>query len=438
MKHSFRGGIHINEHKNTASCAVTPLPPPARVAIPLSQHIGVPCAPLVAVGDTVKVGQPIGRAEAGLSCPVHSSVSGTVVAIRTRRNLSGQPVTDVVIENDGLGTLHESISPAERPWQALTPEEIIALTEEAGICGMGGASFPTHAKIRSALGKVDTLLINCAECEPYITANHRLLLESPEDVLRGTLLLLRAVGLDGGVLVVEDNKADAIALLRELCEKDYPTLSVAVVKTKYPQGDERQLIRAVKGRELPPGKLPADIGCVVFNAETAAAVFRAAAYGRPLIQRIVTVDGDCVQEPKNLLVPVGAPFRDLIAACGGLRQEPERIISGGPMMGFAVWDADEPVTKGTSAVLLLSDKATDGYLGAHDCIRCGRCVGACPMHLMPNYIAAYARLSDFESAEQNGAMSCVECGACSYICPASIPIVQYVRMAKATLRQKRS
>ena len=436
MKHSFRGGIHIREHKNTATCAVTPLPPPARVAIPLSQHIGVPCQPLVAVGDTVKKGQPIGAAEGGLVCPVHSSVSGRVCEIRTRRSIHGMPVTDVVIENDGLDEWHGDVQP-NAAWETASAEQILAATAAAGIAGMGGASFPTHAKIRSAIGRVDTLLINCAECEPYITANHRLLLEDPHAVLRGTRLLLRAVSLQRGSLVIEDNKPDAIAKLTDLCRREYPDLSVSVVRTKYPQGDERQLIRAVTGRELPPGKLPADIGCVVFNAETAAAVYRAVAYGQPLCERIVTVDGDCIREPKNLLVPVGAPFADLIAACGGLQKTPARMVSGGPMMGFAVWSADEPVTKGTSALLLLSGEATAAYEGAHECIRCGRCVAACPMRLLPNYIAAYTRLGNYEAAAENGAMSCVECGACACVCPAAIPIVQYARMAKGALRQKK-
>ena len=437
MKHSFRGGIHVNEHKNTEKCAVTRIPAPSRVYIPLSQHIGAPCTPVVQVGDTVLRGQLIGEAGAGLGCPVHSSVSGTVVEFRTRHNAMGNIVTDVVIDNDGKDTPADNLRPSDTPPEEWTTEKIIAAVRDAGIAGMGGASFPTHAKIASALGKVDTLLINCAECEPYITANHRLLLEDPMTVLRGTRLLVRALGLSSGTLVVEDNKQDAIDLLSITCAASFPELKVAVVKTKYPQGDERQLIYAVTRRELPSGKLPADIGCVVFNAETAAAVYRAVTGGMPLIQRIVTVDGDCVKEPKNLLVPIGTTFRDLIDACGGLVKTPKLLISGGPMMGFTQWNPDEPVTKGTSAILAMSEEANKPYLGEHECIRCGRCVAACPMHLMPNYIAAYTKQDDYDSAKDYGAMSCVECGSCSYICPAEVPIVQYVRRAKAVLRQKK-
>lgn len=436
MKLSFRGGIRIDEHKNTEGCAIRRLPAPAKVAIPLSQHIGVQCRPTVGVGDRVLRGQQIGELPGGLGCPVHSSVSGVVRELRVRHNSVGAPITDVVIENDGSDRLAPEIYPQERSTETLTPEEITEAVYRAGISGMGGAAFPTHAKIGSAAGHVDTLLINCAECEPYITANHRLLLEDAASVLRGTRLLMRAVGVQTGTLVVEDNKADAIAHLRELCASDYPDLRVAEVRTKYPQGDERQLIYAVTRRALPAGKLPADIGCVVFNAETAAAVFRAAALGMPLIERIVTVDGDCIREPGNLLVPIGTSFRDLIAACGGLKREPARLISGGPMMGQALWSVDEPVTKGTSAVLALSEPARPTPVSAQTCIRCGRCVAACPMHLMPNYMASLARTGDYAGSAEYGTLSCVECGCCSYVCPAGIPLVQYIRAAKAVLRQK--
>ena len=437
MKKTFRGGIRINEHKNTASCAVRDLPPPDTVAIPLVQHIGAPCRATVAVGDRVLRGQAVGAVEGGLGCPVHSSVSGRVCEIRSRETTAGTRVLEVVIENDRLMESVPSIRTSPQDTARMTPEEITEAVREAGISGMGGATFPTHAKIASARGKVDTLLINCAECEPYITANHRLLLEDAESVLRGTRLLLRAVGLTAGQLVVEDNKQDAILHLTHLAATEYPELAVVTVRTKYPQGDERQLIRAVTGRELPMGKLPADIGCVVFNAETAAAVYRAAAYGMPLIERIVTVDGDCVKQPANLRALIGTPFRDLVAACGGLVKKPARLVNGGPMMGLARWDPDGPVTKGTSAILVLSEENLPRISGEADCIRCGRCVAACPMRLMPNYMASYARRAEHESAAEYGALSCVECGACSYVCPAGIPLVQYIRIAKAALRQKK-
>lgn len=438
MKQTFRGGVRIHEHKNTERCMTVRLPSPKRVYIPLSQHIGAPCTPLVKPGDHVLRGQLIGAVGTGLGAPVHASISGTVVELRTRHNALGTVVTDVVIDNDFLDSPDPSMHPASTPPETWTSEKIIEAVRNAGIAGMGGASFPTHAKMTSALGRVDTLLINCAECEPYITANHRLLLEDPMTVLRGTRLLVRALGVKGATFVIEDNKQNAIDLLRILCDASFPELKVASVRTKYPQGDERQLIYAVTRRELPSGKLPVDIGCVVLNPATAAAVYRAITGGMPLIARIVTVDGDCVREPKNLLVPIGTPFRDLIDFCGGLVKEPKSLISGGPMMGAAMWNPDEPVTKGTNAILVLSEEATKPYSGEHECIRCGRCVASCPMHLMPNYIAAYTKRGDYDSAKEYGAMSCVECGSCSYICPADVPIVQYIRRAKNALRQQRS
>lgn len=438
MKKSFRGGIRLHEHKNTAACAVRDLPAPEKVYIPLVQHIGAPCTPTVTVGERVLRGQAIGRVENGLGCPVHSSVSGLVREFRSRETTAGTRVTEVTVENDGLMEEVPSILKTARDTSGLTPADIINFVREAGVSGMGGASFPTYAKIASATGKVDTLLINCAECEPYITADHRLLLEDGESVLRGACLLIRAVGLMRGTLVIEDNKPDAIAHLQELIAESYPMLGLLCVRTKYPQGDERQLIYAATKRELPAGKLPADIGCVVFNAETAAAVFRACAYSMPLVERIVTVDGDCVKSPANLRAAIGTPFRYLIEACGGLIKEPARLVSGGPMMGFARWDPDGPVTKGTSAILVLSKENTPQINGEAECIRCGRCVAACPMRLMPNYMAAYARRADYENAADYGALSCVECGACSYVCPARIPLVQHIRVAKAALRRKKS
>ncbi len=434
MKYTFRGGFHVEEHKNTARRAIVRLPAPAQVFIPLLQHIGAPCAPRVAVGDRVLRGQIIGEVENGLGCPVHSSISGTVSAIRSQRSATGVEVMQVVIDNDYQNETVPTIAPTGRLPGDLSSEEAIEIIRAAGIAGMGGATFPTHAKIRSAFGKVDTLIVNAAECEPYITANHRLVVEDPDAVLNGTRVLAQIFGLSSSIIAIEDNKANAVKVLEGLTD-DTDDITVRVVKTKYPQGDERQLIYALLRREIPTGKLPSEVGCVIFNAETVAAVWYAFSMNKPLYERIVTVDGDCVKTPGNFLVPIGTPFSALIEAAGGLCGVPARLIAGGPMMGFAQWDTETPVTKGTSALLVLS-KETGAVDGAAQCIRCGRCVNSCPMHLMPNYIAAFTRRGEYDRADEFGARSCVECGTCSYVCPARVPIVQHVRVAKFNLNAR--
>lgn len=421
--------MHVDDHKNTRRCKIETLPPPAYVSLPMSQHIGAPCTPCVKVGDTVMKGQVIGRVESGLGCPVHASVSGKVKAIKEVNAPNGMKIVNVVIENDGCNTLDPSIKPYPKRIQDITTEEIIEIVRQAGISGMGGATFPTYAKIQSALGKVQHLIVNAAECEPYITANHRLLLENPAAVINGVKILMRALGLRKAEIAVEDNKLDAINKLEQLLVGS-DIISVKVMKTKYPQGDERQLIYALKGVELPAGKLPADVGCVIFNAETCYAVFDAVAHGMPLIERTVTVDGDCIKNPKNLRVPLGTPYLDLINHCGGLRAQPKKIVNGGPMMGMAQWDIEAPVTKGTSAILVFSEKNDLHYDLPEACIRCGRCVKNCPMHLMPNYLAVFSKTEHYDDAEQFGVMSCVECGTCSYNCPGQVPIVQYIRKTK--------
>ncbi len=432
--YTFRGGTHVTEYKNTRGLQIEKLPSPERVEIPLAQHIGVHCKPVVSVGDHVYKGQLIGDAETGLTCLVHASISGTVSEIKVRHNAQAQPVETVVIAGDGKEEPDPSIRPFGKKLSQTSPEEIVEVVRRAGISGMGGAMFPTHAKIKSSIGKVDRLIINCAECEPFITANHRLMLERPTDSINGAKVLLRALGLSLAELCVEDNKIDAINRLLEKTAGS-PFIKVRVMKTKYPQGDERQLVYALTGREIPAGKLPADAGCVVFNAETCAVIFRAFATGMPLVERCITVDGDCVREPKNLLVPLGTPYRALIEYCGGLVREPYKIINGGPMMGAARWEFDAPVTKGTSAVLVFSES----FAGIKDnsaCIRCGRCVKNCPMHLMPVYLAHYAMARRYDDAAKMGVMSCVECGTCSYNCPGNVQIVQYIRVAKSALKAK--
>ena len=437
--YTFRGGTHLREHKETAALATERLPEPASVSIPLSQHIGAHARAVVRPGDTVRLGQVIGTVEQGLGCPVHASVSGTVRAIVTRRNAVGTPIQNVVIDNDGQRLWDESIRARETGLSEATTEEIVEVVRQAGISGLGGATFPTYAKIRSAVGKADRVIVNCAECEPYLTANHRLLLERGEIVISGLEVVMHALGVKTGILAVEDNKPDAIAHLRERLRKREPLergldLRVAVMKTKYPQGDERQLVYALTGREIPAGALPADVGCMIVNAETAAAVSRAFWRGLPLVSRIVTVAGDCVRQPKNVRAPLGASEQDLIAFCGGLTKKKKKMITGGPMMGYALWDPETPVVKSTSGILLFS-AAYDRINTLHSpCIHCGRCVAHCPMHLMPNYLAQYAMAGDYDRAREMDAMSCVECGTCSYNCPAGVEIVQYIRVAKGAIR----
>ena len=436
MKFTFRGGTHLREHKDTAGIATRRLPDPATVSLPLSQHIGAHATPIVAVGDRVKVGQKIGVIENGLGCSVHASVSGTVKEIVTRHNAQGVPIQNIVIESDGKHEWLEDIKPWHKPLAETSAEEIVSIVREAGISGLGGATFPTYAKLQSAIGKAKTVIVNCAECEPYITANHRLMLERGETVISGLEVVMHALSVKEGIIAVEDNKPDAIKLLKKAAEGK-PNIRVCVMKTKYPQGDERQLVYALLHREIPAGKLPADVGCVIVNAETASAISRAFYRGLPLVSRIVTVTGDCIKEPQNLRAPLGASYQDLIDACGGVVKPIRKIVSGGPMMGQAQWDINAPVSKGTSALLIFSEEhdLENSYHSA--CIHCGNCVAHCPMHLMPNYLTQYAQMRAYDEAAALNVMSCVECGTCSYNCPAGVPIVQYIRVAKGALRMKK-
>lgn len=435
MAFTFNGGTHPKENKNTRDKKLVRITPPALVSIPLSQHIGAPCRALVKPGDTVLKGQIIGDVENALGVPVHASVSGTVKQIISKRMPDDRVIENIIIENDFQDTLSPDIVPTEKPIRDLTSEEIVEAVRRAGISGMGGATFPTYAKISSAMGKVHTMIINCCECEPYICANHRLMLENPSGIIGGAVILMKALGLRTCDIAIEDNKMDAVAVMeRELSKKDPSMFNIRVMKTKYPQGDERQLIFALKRIEIPTGKLPADVGCIVFNAETCYSVYRALVEGMPLIERIVTVDGDCIAKPNNVIAPIGASYMDLIDFCGGLRKTPKKIINGGPMMGTAQWDIYGSVTKGTSAVLVLSDRTAAPYTSDGICIHCGKCVSACPMHLYPSYFAMFARADDFEECKKYDVMSCVECGSCTYGCPGGVPIVQLIRSAKVRVR----
>jgi len=434
MALTFSGGIHADDCKITENCPIIDMPEPKTVSIPMSQHIGLPCEPIVSVGDNVKKGQKIGENINGLSSYIHSSISGKVKAIETRLDNNGKKIKCIVIENDFKSEVCENILPFNKKITDTTTEEIIEIVKNAGIIGMGGAAFPSHAKIASAINKADTLIINCSECEPYITANHRLLLESPEKVIGGAKIILKALNISTGFLAVEDNKPTAIKILNELLKND-SLLSVKVLKTKYPQGDERQLIYAIKKKELPAGKLPADLGCVIFNAETTASIFTAFSTGMPIVNRIVTVSGNCIAKPQNVRVPIGTSFSDVIDFCGGFTTEPDKVVSGGPMMGFAQWDISTPVVKGTTAILALSEVCDEKNVS--NCIHCGRCINVCPMHLMPLYFAAYAKKENYLRCNEYNVLSCVECGCCTYICPGKVPIVQYIRTAKAKIREQK-
>lgn len=430
MAFSFFGGIHPADMKYL-SCneAVQPFPEPDEVVIPMSQHIGAPCQPLVKKGDRVLVGQKIGDNQ-GLCVPVHASVSGKVKAVEPRPHVGGAKVMSVVIANDHLDELSPEVQKRENV-ESLSPAELTEIIHQAGIVGMGGATFPTHVKISSGLGKVDTIIINAAECEPYITADDRLLRETPQRVLGGTRILMKTLGLDKAYIGMEKNKPEAAEVLRRELEGSSDII-LELLRTRYPQGAEKQLIQAVTGRQVPPGGLPAAVGCAVFNAATAAAVYDAVYDGMPLVRRNVTVSGRCIEKPANFSVPVGTSFESLIAACG-LKGAPYKVLTGGPMMGIAQYDLAVPVIKGTNAITVFSEEDN-----MHDpeprCIRCGRCMEACPMHLMPLQMYKAERANNLEVLQKLHVTDCIECGCCSYSCPGKLFLVQSFKAAKQKLR----
>ncbi|MCL1792317.1 MAG: electron transport complex subunit RsxC [Oscillospiraceae bacterium] len=433
MALTFTGGVHVGDRKNAKKSPIEIFPAPQFVHIPLSQHIGAHAIATVAPGEIVDKGQTIAQNDSGLCCPVHASVSGKVVSVEKRALATGAMADFVTVENDFEDRYHVAVKPFGKKISETTPAEIIEVVRRAGIAGMGGATFPTYAKIMSAQNKVTTLIVNCAECEPYLTANYRLMMERPEAIINGMKILLKTLGLKTGYIAIEDNKLSAADSITEAAAKS-KMVEIKILKTKYPQGDERQLIYALTGKELPAGKLPADLGCVVFNAETCAAVMAAFVLGMPSIERVLTVDGDCVINPKNLSVPIGTPIGAVLEYCG-LKKEPRKIVTGGPMMGLAIFDAQNPVTKGTTGILAFSEKHI--YSQSSECIRCGKCVNGCPMKLMPSYLATFAKKGDLDMCEKYGVFSCVECGCCTYICPAGSPIVQHIKTAKGRIAERR-
>ena len=433
MKQTFYGGVHPNDRKGaTRDQAVKPLSaPPKQVVIAMSMHIGAPCKPIVAKGDQVTVGQKIGEI-AGLGAPIHASVSGTVTAVEPRPYTGGSKVMSVVIDNDFQDTFGSELTP-HPDYSSLTPDEIVEIVKEAGITGMGGAGFPTHVKLAGAVGKVDTLILNGAECEPYITSDHRLMLERGDAVIGGARLMAKAIGLNGAVIGIELNKPDAIEHLKALAGLA-GDIRIEGLKTRYPQGAEKQLIQMITGRQVPPGKLPADVGCLVCNVATAAAVYDAVTEGKPLTQRGMTITGGAIAEPMNVMVPMGTPVSHLIKMAGGFQENPDRVLLGGPMMGNPIYDLDVPVMKSTNCILSMTSKEVAARDPAQTCIRCAKCVEVCPMKLTPLFMRMNANKRRWSEVEALNVMDCIECGSCSYICPARIPLVQTFRAAKAEIR----
>ena len=436
-KLTFRGGIHPYEGKELSKDhPIEKYLPKGDLVYPLSQHIGAPSVPCVKKGDTVLAGQKIADAGGFVSVPLHASVSGTVKGIEKRLNATGSMVDCIVIENDQQ---YQETEFQEARLEDLTKEEILNRIKEGGVVGMGGAGFPTHVKLAPKdPSKIEYILVNGAECEPYITSDYRRMIEEPEKVVKGLQVILTLFDSAKGYICIEDNKPDCIAKMKELV-KDIDRIEVKEMMTKYPQGGERTLIYAASGREINSTMLPADVGCVVDNVETVISVYKAVILGRPVNSRVVTVTGDGIKEPKNLLVLAGTDMSELVDAAGGLKAKIAKAISGGPMMGFALYDLHVPCTKTTSAFLFLEhDAVSEAQEIQTACINCGRCVSVCPGHVLPARLAKLAERGDMAGFEALDGMECCECGCCSYICPAKRPLTQSIKsMRKMVLASRR-
>lgn len=434
---TFKGGVHPFDGKDMSKdVPIEELKPGRELVYMLSQHIGAPAVPLVAKGDRVLMGQRIAEGQAFISAHVHASVSGTVKAIEPRLTASGMKVNAIIVENDGLYEAAES-KPQTKKLEELTPGEIRELVKEAGVVGMGGAGFPTHVKLSPKNeGDIDSIIVNAAECEPYLTSDYRRMLEEPEKLINGLKVVLQVFQKAMGYIAVEDNKPEAIRLLQEKTAGE-KRIQVKVLKTKYPQGGERCLIYAVTGRKINSSMLPADAGCIVHNVDTIVSVYNAVMEKKPLTRRIVTVTGDAVKEPRNFYVYIGMSYAELVEAVGGFANEPEKIISGGPMMGFAMYSLNVPVTKNTSSLLAFTKDVVKEEAESA-CIRCGRCGEACPENLLPARLAAFARRGDMDGFVKSYGMECVECGCCSYVCPAKRQITQSIKaMRKMVMAERR-
>ncbi|MCR5503310.1 MAG: electron transport complex subunit RsxC [Lachnospiraceae bacterium] len=435
-KLTFIGGVHPYDGKDLSKDRpIRDFRPKTDAVYPLGQHIGAPAVACVQKGDEVKVGTKIAEAGGFVSAPICSAVSGKVKSIEKRRVVGGNLTDCIVIENDGLFT--EKEWDEVRPFEELSKEEIISLIREAGIVGMGGAGFPTAVKLSpKEPEKIDYVIVNCAECEPYLTSDYRKMLEEPKKLIGGLKVSLSLFDNARGILAVEDNKPDCIERLKELT-RDEPKITVSPLKTKYPQGSERQLIYAATGRAINYQKLPADVGCIVNNVDTVIAIYNAVIEGRPLLYRIVTVTGDCIKEPCNYRVPIGTDYAELLEEAGGFSKTPEKVISGGPMMGIALFDLHVPVTKSSSALLCLSKDAV-AETEPSACINCGRCAEVCPGRVIPRDLAKYAERMDEENFVKHHGLECCECGCCSFICPARRQLTQQIKsMRKIALANQK-
>ncbi len=433
MAFTFKGGLHIPDHKNATNRLPIKTIEGSGVHIyPVIQHIGAPLDVKVSVGDKVLVGDVIADSDAFMSVPVHSSISGTVKEIKEHIHPSGNMVLSVFVENDNLYTVSEKVTP-KNP-DDMTKEEILKVIHDAGIMGMGGAGFPTHIKLNPPPDKkIKYIIVNGAECEPYLTSDHRRMLETPDVIIDGLKICMKLLGLKKGYIGVESNKMNAVRALKKAKSKD---IEVLTLMTKYPQGAEKQLIKAVTKREVPSGGLPADAGAIVLNIDTVTNISRAFRTGMPVITRIVTMSGDCIREPQNFEVRTGMPIEAVIEKAGGFIKTPEKVIIGGPMMGTAQHNLEVPVIKTTSAILSLS-KAEEICDADTACIRCGKCVECCPMHLMPLYINKYIKDGNLEMAEKYNVLDCIECGICSYLCPGMQGPLNNIRVAKQQILESR-
>ncbi len=430
-----RGGVSVSHNKNTAEMPVERMPIPSKVILPMQQHIGAPCAPTVKVGDIVSVGQVIGDSESFVCAPIHATVSGKVTAVGDVRLANGLITKGVTIESDGEMRLYEGIKPPV----VTNKKELAKAVRESGLVGLGGAGFPAHVKLNFPDDKkIDTLVINAAECEPYITVDYRECVENAENILKGCEIVSNILGIDNVVIAIEDNKPKAFEVMKEIADRDNEKgdkIKLMTLASRYPQGAEKMMVLSATGRRVPPGKLPADVGCIVMNVASIAFIARYLETGKPLVSRSITVDGGAISQPKNLRVPIGTNIQDIIDYCGGFKSEPRKIISGGPMMGIAICGTDAPICKQNNALLAFDDRK-DLLKKERDCIRCGKCVGACPMSLMPTLIERYAKVKDAEGISKYNVNVCMECGSCAYCCPSGRPLVQYMRLAKQVLREE--